>query len=345
MVRASPNVTGRRPRCAPAAAGRELPAIVEPMAAVSSAQLPPDPDRWSFEYKWDGVRAIVRWDGRRLNVYSRNLMNITSNYPELGPLGEALGRRHRAILDGEIIAMDDAGRPSFPLLQRRMHVRAPSARLVARVPVFLVIFDLLHLDRRRTLDLPLLERRALLEGLTLAGPSWRVSPAHVGEGRAMLDAARQAGLEGVMAKRVDSPYEPGRRSPHWVKVKVVHRQEFVVGGWTPQEGTADSLGALQVGYYDPAGRLRYAGSVGTGFDRRTRAELGKQLARLAARASPFADVLPRHDVQYVVPSLVAEVEYRRWPPGGLVQQAAYKGLRTDKPARAVVIECPAAGPQ
>jgi bifunctional non-homologous end joining protein LigD len=313
--------------------------VVEPMAAVTAAGLPADVSRWSFEYKWDGVRAIVRWDGRALNLYSRTLLDVTPNYPELSSLAEALGR-HSVMLDGEIIAVDDRDRPSFAQLQRRMHVRVPTATLVADVPVYLVIFDLLHLDGRSTLKVPLLERRALLEDLTLVGPSWRVSPASVGEGQSLLDAARQGGLEGVMAKRIDSTYEPGRRSASWQKVKVVQRQEFVVGGWAPQEGTSDVLGTLQVGYYDrPGGTLVYAGSVGTGFDAATRRKLVELFGRLASPASPFGARLPRRDVRFVVPAVVAEVEYRRWPAGGLIQQAAYKGVRRDKPARDVVKEC------
>jgi len=317
-----------------------MPRSIAPMLALLS-DLPADPDNYSFEYKWDGVRAIAFWDGSRLRLQSRNLLDITSNYPELAALGRALGRR-RAILDGEIVALDENGLPSFALLQNRMHVAGPSAELVRRVPVLYMLFDVLYSASRTTMDLPFVDRREILESLTLKGANWEVSPAHVGEGEPMLHAARQTNLEGIVAKQLRSTYQPGRRSPAWIKTKVVFGQEFVIGGWTPQADNQPSrIGSLLIGYFEGEGRdkkLRYAGSVGSGFTDATHLSLLTELAPLTRATSPFADKIPKRGVVYVQPQLVAEVEYRRWPAGGMVQQAAFKGLRWDKPAASVVKE-------
>src|SRR5215217_7039951 len=169
---------------------------VEPMLATLTAELPPDLDHYGFEYKWDGIRALCYWDGRSLRFESRNRLDITHRYPELHVLGEALGSRP-AILDGEIVAFDEVGRPDFPLLQNRMHVnsRRDIARLVDEIPVRYLVFDLLHLDGRSVMDRTYVHRRDLLEQLTLIGPSWQVPPSHVGEGEAMLAAAREQALE------------------------------------------------------------------------------------------------------------------------------------------------------
>lgn len=345
----APNVRAPRPRSAP---GRRrppttpLPSGIEPMLAVLSADLPPDSENWGFEYKWDGVRALCYWDGWRLRLESRNQLDITHRYPELHVLADALGSRP-AILDGEIVALDENDRPSFPLLQNRMHVNDPAAiqRLVDEVPVRYLVFDLLHLDGQSTVEWTYLHRRDLLEQLTLVGPSWQVPPAHVGEGAAMLAAARENQIEGVVAKHIDSVYEPGRRSPSWLKIKVVARQEFVVGGWVPEGGNNLSrIGSLLIGYYEPApaparGKvLRFAGGVGTGFNDRWHRTLSATLKPLTRAASPFVDPVPKRDAIYVEPMLVAEIEYRRWPAGGQVHQAAFKGLRTDKDPRKIVRE-------
>jgi bifunctional non-homologous end joining protein LigD len=323
------------------------------MLASPADRLPAHPEHYTFEIKWDGVRAIARWDGKALRLHSRNRLDITPAYPELRTLADALAG-HTAVLDGEVVATDDAGRPSFARLQRRMHVREPRAvaRLAAEVPVFYVLFDLLYLDGRSLLDEPYTRRRELLESLALAGPNWQVTPARVGEGASMLDAARQNGLEGIVAKRLDSLYEPGRRSPAWLKIKVVQRQEFVVGGWVPQRGekgpSGERVGSLLLGYYDcHGGGLHFAGAVGTGLSDATHAALVPLLRRRAQAGSPFVErdvTAGRAGARFVRPRLVAEVEYRRWPDGGLVQHAAFHGLRSDKDPRNVVRELPAHGP-
>jgi bifunctional non-homologous end joining protein LigD len=314
------------------------------LAVLSDLPDPEHEEQFSFEYKWDGVRAISYWDGHDLRIESRNLLDITGRYPELQPLGDDLGRRHPAVLDGEIVALDELDRPSFAKLQHRMHADPSRARLLMRqIPVWYFIFDVLWLDEQSTMHLPFIERRDLLEGLGLAGPAWQTSPKQIGEGCAMLEAARAMRMEGVVAKRLNSIYEPGRRSPDWRKIKIVNRQELVIGGWIPQEGSAQRIGSLLLGYYEDAGPrgkvLKFAGGVGTGFADETHRELYRLLKKRERDVSPFAERVPKAgEKHYVQPDLVAEVEYRRWPRGAQIQQAAFKGLRDDKDAASVVKE-------
>jgi bifunctional non-homologous end joining protein LigD len=202
-----------------------------------------------------------------------------------------------------------------------------------------MIFDILWLEGRSVMREPLIARRELLEELTIEGSNWQISPLHHGNGAELLEAARVNEIEGIVAKRIDSPYEPGIRSSNWRKVKIVLRQEFVIGGWTLERGTDGvDVGSLLLGYYDCDRKLRYAGPVGSGFTRATLADLAKRLARVKASASPFADRIPKRGVNWVKPELIAEVEFRRWPEEGMLQQAAFKGLRFDKNPRDVVKE-------
>lgn len=314
-----------------------MPTRISPMMAMASPHVPTGD--YTYEFKWDGVRAMSYIERGEIRIRSRNQHDITIAYPELSALPAAIGRRS-AILDGEIIASDDSGLPSFALLQRRMHVRdAPQIRsLMAEVPIFYVIFDLLYLDGRSMTDQPLTLRRERLDELELAGPSWRVAASHAGQGDAMLAAARKHGIEGIVAKLQSSTYQPGRRSPAWQKIKIIQRQEFVVGGWIPQDG-GDRVGSLLVGYYDGNRKLRFAGGVGSGFSSADHARLVPLLERSAATRTPFTELPPdRTGVRHVKPQHVVEVEYRRWPAEGLIQHAVFAGVRTDKPAREVVRE-------
>jgi bifunctional non-homologous end joining protein LigD len=324
-----------------------MPRRIAPMLALLSAHVPPDGDEWAFEYKWDGVRAIAYHTKDQWLIESRNLLDITRRYPELEELHAALGKRS-AVLDGEIVALDDLDRPSFPRLQRRMHVNdaAQIARLSREVPILYVLFDLLYLDGRNLMHRPYSERRAALEELTLAGPAWTVTPSYINRGKQMLEAARQNFLEGIVAKKVDSKYEPGKRSNCWLKVKIIQRQEFVIAGWTGEStGLRDRIGTMLLGYYDCDGKLHYAGHVGTGLVSADHAPLVRQFEKLARPTNPFVEKLPAarrggNKIMYLEPQLVGEVEYRRWPEGGMVQQASFKGLRRDKSAREVVKEVP-----
>ena len=303
-----------------------------PMLAVLSQRLPAKPADYAFEYKWDGVRAICRWDGETFSLQSRNQLDITNRYPELWPLGEIFGSRP-VMLDGEVIALDEHERPSFSRLQRRMHVRDMTAvrRLMKDVPVFYVIFDVLWLDGRSLIGRPWVERRDHLEELELSGPAWLRSPAHIGEGEGMLAAARQMELEGIVAKRLDSSYQRGARSPDWLKIKIVADDEFVIGGWVPEAGTrTNRVGSLLLGYYDAQKKLHFAGGVGTGFNDEAHRQLAPLLQSLTQSRSPFVDRVPKAGALFVNPKLVAQIEYRRKGPEGILQQAAFKGLRSDK---------------
>ena len=316
--------------------------FVRPMLATAG-DLPsgPDEQRYAFEMKWDGVRAVVYLDRGELRVMTRNDREVAATYPEL----RALAAEHadeRLILDGELVAFDETGRPSFGELQARMHVQAPGRDLLSRVPVSLLVFDLLHLEDTSLLTLPYDDRRATLEQLDLAGERWAVPPAFDGQAAEALAASRTQGLEGVVAKRRDAPYLPGRRSPTWIKVKHIRMQEVVVGGWSPGQGRrAGGVGSLLLGIPDPAGRLQYVGHVGTGFTDRFLAELSARLAADEVTESPFAEPLPRvhaRGAHYVVPQLVGEVSFSEWTREGVLRHPAWRGMRPDKDPSDVVRE-------
>jgi bifunctional non-homologous end joining protein LigD len=332
----------------PESARAAMPERLVPMLAGAGG-LPDDDDAWAYEVKWDGVRAIAYWQPGRWLLESRNLNDITPRYPELHALSGALGS-HEVILDGEIVAFDEQGHPSFALLQHRMHLVSDTAiRTLARdAPVSYVVFDLLYLDGHDTMALPYRDRRALLDQLGLVGPAWQTPAYHQGDGRALLEATRENHLEGVVAKRLDSPYRPGKRTGDWVKVKSINRQEFVVGGWLPGKGNrAQRLGALLVGYHqreeNGPDTLRYAGRVGTGFDERELQRVGEELTRRERSSSPFSGVQPPREARFVDPELVAEVEFSQWTRDGMLRHSSYQGLRDDKDATDVVREPAARG--
>ena len=317
-----------------------MPEHVKPMLARAGA-LPRNDDGWVYEIKWDGVRAIAYSTPGELRLESRNLKEITGSYPELGRLGRALSS-HQAILDGEIVAFDEHGRPSFAALQRRMHVgsSAQAKRLAKATPVTYMIFDLLWLDGHSLMGLRYEERRELLQALALSGDAWR-TPEHLsGRGRDVLKATADQQLEGFVAKRLDSPYEPGARTAAWIKVKNVGRQELAIGGWLPGEGRRERrIGALLLGVYDAGGDFHYAGRVGTGFSDAELDRLGKLLKPLEREDSPFnAGEPPPRGAVFVEPELVAEVEFSEWTSAGILRHPSYKGLREDKAAGEVVRE-------
>jgi bifunctional non-homologous end joining protein LigD len=321
-----------------------MPERVLPMLA-RAGDLPKDERNWSFEVKWDGIRAIAYVQPGRLRLESRNLREITEGYPEVRGLIGDVGM-HEVVLDGELVAFDEAGRPSFGRLQQRMNVSSPAAirRLSQSTPVVYAIFDLLYLDGRSLTDLPYRKRRERLEQLKLSGRAWRIPAVHPGDGKRLLEATSAQGLEGVIAKRLDATYEPGRRTGAWIKVKHTSRQELVIGGWLPGEGRrAERIGALLMGYYEDGG-FRYAGRVGTGFTERTLNHLGKRLEPLRRKTTPFSSgpKLPR-EAQFVEPCLVAEIEFTNWTDDGVMRAPSYKGLREDKAPREVTLEAPVDG--
>jgi bifunctional non-homologous end joining protein LigD len=325
-----------------------MPQHIVPMLA-RLATLPPDDDQFGYEIKWDGVRAIAYVEETgTTRLESRNLNDVTRQYREAAAVGQVETLKGRsAVLDGEVVAFDENGRPSFERLQGRMHLTG-SAAIDARTrstPIVYVVFDLLYLDGETLMRLPYTERRARLEQLDLNGPSWRTPDYHTGEGAALLQASAEQGLEGIVAKRLDSPYEPGRRPGTWLKVKNTRRQELVIGGWLPGEGRRKGrIGALLMGYYDhePADpELRFAGKVGTGFDGRELDRLEKLLAPLTRTTTPFSGPRqPGKGAIYVEPELVAEVDFNEWTKQNMLRHPSYKGLREDKRPLDVVLERP-----
>jgi len=317
-----------------------LPRSLVPMKATSGDL--PVGEGWTYEVKWDGMRALSFVDGDHLRVQSYNERDVTVSWPELAGLPDAVPAS-TALFDGELVATDDQGRPSFGLLQQRMHIADPAEarRRSAEVPVAYVVFDLLHLDGNDLTGLPLRDRRRLLDQVLEPGSRWRCSPLHH-DGPALLEAATAAGLEGVVAKRLDSKYEPGKRTRTWLKVKVRLRQEMVVGGWLPGEGNRTGrIGALLVGYHATPGDgpLTFAGRVGTGFKDAELTRLGGLFEGLATDECPFDPPPPRAEIlrgpRWLRPELIAELEFGEWTGDGRLRHPSYLGLRDDKPASEV----------
>ncbi|HVK29954.1 MAG TPA: non-homologous end-joining DNA ligase [Nocardioides sp.] len=298
-----------------------------PMLASPGTHVPPGED-WRHEVKWDGVRALTRVAAGAVTMTSRNANRITAAWPDLAT-APAVG--DDTVVDGEIIALNERGVPDFRVLADRMHVRkaATVARLAERVPATYMVFDLLRLDGEDLCHLPLEERRARLAGLDLSRSGWQV-PSEYDDGAMLLEATRAQGLEGIVSKRVDSTYRPGRRTPHWLKFPHRHRGSFVVGGWRPQTGTSDRLAALLVGEPTPEG-LMYRGRVGSGIGPKQSRALTDLLAGLGTPASPFADEVPRVDAdgtRWVEPVVVVDVDTHGLGYARL-RQPSYQGVRAD----------------
>ncbi|MER6340067.1 ATP-dependent DNA ligase [Streptomyces tendae] len=310
----------------------ELP-LIPPMLATPGALPPAGQDaRWAYETKQDGQRAVVYLPGDgSVLLRARSGQDITAAYPELAPLATALGATG-AVLDGEVLALDERGRADFQLLQSRMglaHAPGRAAHRAAKAPVHLVLFDALHLAGRSLLRLPYTARRERLTDLALNGPSWSTPAALVGHGEQALRATREHGLEGLVCKRLDSVYEPGVRSRAWIKIRNMRSEDVVVGGWLPGKGRLGGLpGAVLVGQR-AAGRLRYVGGVGTGWNAGERAELAELLAAAATDVCPF-DPVPRvPGARWVVPRLVGEVRYSTRTREGMLRQPSWLRLRPD----------------
>ncbi len=297
---------------------------------AATADAVPDGE-WAVEVKWDGVRAAAVIADGRLRLISRNCRDITEGYPELAGLRAVAPR---TVLDGEIVATDDRGLPSFERLQQRMHVRDPAAvaRLAASVPVAFLAFDLLQFDGRDCCDEPWSIRRQRLTGLEIGATNgnWQVPPAAIGDdGRRLFDHTVAAGLEGVVAKRVDARYEPGRRSPSWRKIKHFTSQEFVVGGYELGSGARSGrLGSLLLGVHNDAGDLEFCGGVGTGFTNEMIDILTEALTRIERSTSPFVGPVPS-GARFVEPVIVVDVRFIQWTEGGAVRAPSFRGVRPD----------------
>ncbi len=317
----------------PAPKARALDARITPMLATATSA-PFDSPEWAFEPKWDGVRTLAFVDGAVVRLQSRNLRDVTAQYPEVElSCAHALTGAYRAILDGEIVAVDPEGRPSFQLLQSRMHANAAAVARLRKQgpPLFYYVFDLLWVDGEDLAARPLRERARRLREAIAPMESVRLSDAIPADGTALFRAAQERGLEGIVAKRFDAPYVQGRTAL-WLKVKAKRTTECVIGGWTEGSGGREkALGALLLGVYEPGGEsLRYVGHVGTGFDEATMKTLLAELRARESRNSPFSAVpKPNAPVHWARPELVCMVEFTEWTADGNIRHPSYKGLRTD----------------
>jgi bifunctional non-homologous end joining protein LigD len=303
-----------------------IPSRVEPMLATLADHPFSDPN-WLFEIKWDGVRALARIESGALALRSRNAVDITKRYPELASLPDALAAR-QAILDGEIVALDAQGHSSFERLQERMHVRAPSENLVSQIRVVYFAFDLLYCDGYDLREAPLLERKQLLQRLLYTSERFRYADHQLEHGKELFALAEQNGLEGIVAKRADSPYVSDR-SPYWVKLKSTKTVDAVVGGWTEARTPALPFGSLLLGLYQGK-KLRFIGHVGSGFDAKKLKELSAGLKELAAPASPF-DAVPETNEKpsWISPALVARVKFSGWTQEHALRHPVFIALRED----------------
>ena len=303
-----------------------MPSRVEPMLATLTDRPFSDPN-WLFEIKWDGVRALARIENDALTLRSRTGVDMDKRYPELASLPDALAAR-QAILDGEIVALDTRGHSDFELLQERMHVRAPSESLLSRVPVVYFVFDLLYCDGYDLRETPLLDRKQLLYRLLRTSEQFRYSDHQLEHGKELFGLAEQNGLEGIVAKRADSPYV-GNRSPYWVKLKITKTVDAVVGGWSAPRSAALPFGSLLLGLYQGK-KLRFIGHVGSGFDAKKLKEVTSKLKELAAPACPF-DTVPETNERpsWVSPVLVARVKFSGWTQEHSLRHPVFLALRED----------------
>jgi bifunctional non-homologous end joining protein LigD len=309
------------------------------MKARSAAALPRE-SGWLFEIKLDGIRAMALKNGKDVRLFSRKSRDLTEEFPDIvRDLGSI--RNDRVVLDGEIVALDDQGRSSFQLLQNRARDESIRPR------IYYYLFDLLYLNDEDLTSLPLSRRKQLLQNL-LRGRTdkLRLSPALDGSPDRIWKKARQLGLEGVMAKREDSRYEPDRRSPDWLKIKTGGEQEFVVGGYTAPKGSRQCFGALLVGYYKD-GKLTFASKVGTGFDDLALKSLYETFHRLKTDRCPFEAGITGEfgrpewrRCSWLKPQLVCQIKFAEWTQDGKLRQPVFLGLRDDKNPKEVVQELP-----
>lgn len=318
--------------------------MIHPMLATP-VDKPFDDDAWLYEIKWDGYRAVAFVDGKSIRLVSRNQTDLTSAYPELHEIVSHI-KAGTAVLDGEIVALDDDGRPSFSLMQQRTGVGEGGRRIRRTrddIPVVYYAFDLLYLDGYDLMQADLEARKRLLASVLTPDDLFRYSDHYIGRGTALFEAAAQRGLEGIVAKRRRSCYEQ-KRSRDWLKIKIVKRQECVIGGYTDPRGSRENFGSIVLGLYDDKGRLIPVGQAGSGFTEQTHAQMWKRLHALATSRNPFfGEVESDRQVHYVKPELVAEIKFTEWThegqSGGVKMRApVFQGLRFDKKASACKFE-------
>ncbi|MEU8821631.1 non-homologous end-joining DNA ligase [Actinoplanes sp. NPDC048796] len=306
-----------------------MPTPIAPMLATPGPV--PTGEGWAAEIKHDGMRACVTANGDRWRVHSRTGRDVTGNFPELAALPELLGGR-RAALDGELVCLDAAGVTDFSRLQQRIGVCDPGPRLLRAAPVTLYLFDLLVLGDEELLETPYSNRRGLLEELDLRGAGVQTPPSFPGATAEVYAAAREHGLEGVVCKRLASPYTPGLRSKTWVKTVIPHTADVVVCGWLPGRGRLrDTIGALIVGAYDRSGRLHLVGRVGSGLSGAARQQLERRLTPLRRVRPPasHAELTAMAEATWVEPEVVARIAYRSWTGGTQLRHPVYRGVLDD----------------
>jgi bifunctional non-homologous end joining protein LigD len=322
---------------------RPMPTVIHPMLATPIAKAFNGPD-WVFEIKWDGYRAVAFIEDGRVRLVSRSQNDLTGQFPELSGLPQFV-KAENAILDGEIVALDEEGRPSFSLMQQRTGFRPGKPRLPGRegVPIVYYGFDLLYLDGFDLRGVALEQRKQLLQERIVPGQLVHFSDHYAEKGLDLLEAAKQRGLEGIVAKKRNGVYEE-KRSRDWLKIKITQRQECVIGGYTDPEGSRNYFGALVLGLYDRQGRLIHVGQVGTGFDQKALKDMFALMQPLATKQNPFySEIGGLRKVHFVRPKLVAEVKFAEWThetaDGGTKLRApVFMGLRTDKSAEECKLE-------
>ena len=323
---------------------RPMPSTIHPMLA-ESIDKPFDGSDWLFEIKWDGYRAVTFIENGKARLFSRNQNDLTPRYPELRDLPQFINAK-TAILDGEVVALDEQGRASFTLMQQRTGFRPGGKRAAqkADVPVLYYVFDLLYLDGYDWRRMPLLERKRKLKSIVKAGDSLRYSDHYEKNGKALFNMAKEKGLEGILAKRRDSFYEE-RRSREWLKIKIRHTIECVVGGYTEPEGSRTHFGSLVLGLYDAKGRLIHVGQAGSGFDHKSLAGIWKIIQPLETKKNPFfGEVEALRKTLWLKPELVAEIEFAEWTggrnqgSGPKLRAPVFLGLRDDRDPKECTLE-------
>jgi bifunctional non-homologous end joining protein LigD len=315
----------------------EQPDWLEPELATLTRDRFSDP-AWLYERKLDGERCLSFRSGDSVRMMTRNQKEVSNNYPEIAAALLSQGSRD-CIVDGEIVAFQGSA-TSFELLQSRIHVTSPGPQLLRKVPVFYYIFDVLYADDQDVRPRPLRERKDVLASVLEFNDPLRFTEHRDTEGEAFYAEACKAGWEGLIAKLADSPYRAGR-SKDWLKFKCETNQEFVIGGWTDPQRSRVAFGALLLGYYDPDGKLAYAGKVGTGFDTKTLRSLLAEMTGIGQDEPPFDyGELPRRDVHWVRPELVAQIGFSEWTRDLQLRHPRFQGLRRDKAASEVVREVP-----